>query len=91
MTPEEIQQLSNLLDNWFKTVRNDSDFWQRNEIGRKIKKSLDDFGHWKLKPRGNPRKGKEMMDYSDAVNKHGYSGPPPFKPSSPHAKFYKSL
>lgn len=67
------KELSARLDEWFKQVNKDKNFWNRNPIAKIIKKNLILLGNFKNKPGGNPHKAKKKREYNIAVL-NGYEG-----------------
>lgn len=57
ITKDELKQLSLLYDKWAGSVEvGKSNFWNRDPIAVKIKKTMHLSGKWRNKARGNPHK-----------------------------------
>ena len=55
------EKLSEYLEIWFNEADPTKDhFWNRNKVGKVIKKYLKILGKWKNKGRGNPKKGYKV-------------------------------
>lgn len=49
--------LAKELGNWFEASEENPARWWLNPVGKAIREGLIKAGHWKSKPRGNPKKG----------------------------------
>ena len=58
----ETENLTKLLESWFKENQFNKNRWNDNEIGLLLKQNLLDLGNWKNKARGNPQKAKAASD-----------------------------
>jgi len=55
MTPNELNELENLLNKWFaETNFAPKRFWEYNSIAKVIKLNLKKLSHWKYTIRGKP-------------------------------------